>query len=423
MPSQSLKRVPTRPATLVLLMALGMLINYIDRGNLATVGPVLQDQMHLSSTQLGALFSAFFITYVVGMVPGGWLADRYGAKRVLAVSAGIWSVATLVTGFATSFGFLLCLRLALGLGETAAFPSISQLIASRIDRSHIGLANGVIGCAYLIGPAIGTAAGGLLLARLGWRPVFLVFGTLSLLWLVPWSRVVVPKPGAATQTESAATPGWREIVRQRGLWGAAIGSFAGSYGYYAMLSWLPTYLVKGRGLSIEGMTAIAASGFAINAVSALVFGWAIDLWARSGRSVTAAWKLTMGLGHVVGVVAIVGFATLPLDGCIASLCLGMVLSGITSVGYFAIPQLLAGPTAAARFVGVSNSCGNVAGIVAPVLTGAMVDASGDYWPAMVSIGLVQIIGVVGWVIVLPRVAPIRWTAGSLPRATVDVART
>ena len=412
MPSPSVPRAPTRPATLVLLMALGMFINYVDRGGLSTVGPVLQDRLHLSSTELGSLFSAFFITYVLGMVPGGWLADRYGAKRVLGVGALIWSAATLLTGLASSFTSLLCLRLLLGVGETAAFPSISKILATRIERARIGLANGVIGCAYLIGPAVGTAIGGILLARLGWRAVFIALGALSLLWLVPWSRVVLAQHRFPLTAASNAAPGFGQMLRQRGLWGAALGSFAGSYGYYAMLTWLPTYLVKARGMSIEHMTTVAASGFAINAVSALVFGWGIDRWIRSGHSPTIAWKVPMGLGSAAGVAATIGFATLPINGCVACLCLFMVLSGCTSVGYFAIPQLLAGPDAAARFVGISNMCGNLAGIAAPALTGIMVDASGEYWPAFVFIGLVYLLGVVGWVIVLPRVEPIRWAPPS-----------
>lgn len=423
MSSPSALRSPTRPARLVLLMALGMFINYVDRGNLATVGPVLQDQLHLSSTELGSLFSAFFVTYVLGMVPGGWLADRYGAKRVLGTGAAIWSVATLLTGFASGFISLFSLRLVLGLGETAAFPSISKLIATSIERTKIGLANGVIGCAYLIGPAVGTALGGILLAHLGWRAVFIVLGALSLLWLLPWSRVILSERGLsdAEASTSGAGPGLRQILRQRALWGAAVGSFAGSYGYYAMLAWLPTYLVKARGMSIEHMTAIAASGFAINAVSALIFGWLIDRWVRLGRSPTLVWKTPMGIGSMVGIAATIGFATLPLNGCIACLCLFMVLSGCTSVGYFAIPQLFAGPSAAARFVGISNMCGNIAGIIAPALTGFLVDASGAYWPAFIFIGLVYLLGVVGWVIILPRVEPIRWT-GLLQTELIGTAR-
>jgi MFS family permease len=401
-------------------MALSLFINYVDRGNLATAGPVLQEQLHLSATQLGTLFSAFFVTYVLGMVPGGWLADRYGAKLVLGAGAAIWSTATLLTGFASGFISLLLLRLLLGLGETAAFPSTSKLIATSIANAHIGLANGAIGFAYLVGPAVGTFAGGLLMARLGWRPVFVIFGILSLLWLFPWSRVVVAEPSSGAGAAADESPMFREILHQRSLWGVALGCFAGSYGYYAMLAWLPTYLVKARGLSIEWMTGVASAAYAINAASALAAGWAIDRWVRSGRSMTLAWKLPMGFGYSVLIVCTIGFAVLPINGCVACLFLGMVVGGVTSVGYFAIPQLLAGPRAAARFVGFTNMCGNVAGIVAPALTGMLIDAFGTYLPAFVLIGLVNVLGVVGWVLVLPKIAPIRWAVPpQLPPAAIS----
>ncbi len=408
MPRSLVPRAATPPIKLLLLMAMSLFINYIDRGNLATAGPMVQDELHLSATQLGALFSAFFITYVLGMVPGGWLADRYGAKRVLGAGAAIWSVATLLTGFAGGFVSLLLLRLLLGLGETAVFPSTSKLIATSIHNAHIGLANGVTGFAYLVGPAVGTFAGGLLMGRFGWRPVFIIFGVLSLLWLLPWSRVVVAEPTRRERSAASGAPTFREILGQRSLWGTALGCFAGSYGYYAMLAWLPTYLVKGRGLSIDRMSAVAAGAYAINAISALAIGWAIDRWVRSGRSTTFAWKLLMGTGHLAAIVCTIGFATLPIEGCIACLLLVMVLSGGTSVGYFAIPQLLAGPTAAARFVGFANMCGNVAGIISPALSGMLIDASGTYWTAFVLIGLVNVLGIVGWVLILPKIAPIRW---------------
>src|SRR5262249_44899945 len=154
------------------------------------------------------------------------------------------------------------------------------------------------------------------------------------------------------------------------------------------------------------MTAVASSSFAINAASALAFGWIIDRWVRSGRSPTLGWKIPMGLGSVVGIAASIGFAVLPMNGCIACLCLFMVFAGCTAIGYFAIPQLLAGPSAAARFVGVSNMCGGIAGIIAPALTGVIVEATGAYWPAFVLIGLVYFLGVIGWVLVVPKVEPI-----------------
>ena len=115
----------TAPTRLVLLVSIAVFINYVDRGNLATALPLLQGEFHLSASQLGVLLSIFYYGYVTAMAPIGWLAERYGAHRILAIGVAVWSAATLLTGFATSFALLLALRLLLGVGESAAFPCAS----------------------------------------------------------------------------------------------------------------------------------------------------------------------------------------------------------------------------------------------------------------------------------------------------------
>jgi MFS family permease len=409
--SERAPRALTSPVRLVLLMAASLFINYVDRGNLATAGPLLQDELHLSATQFGALGSAFFVSYVLAMIPAGSLADRYGAKVVLGIGAAIWSVATLLTGLAGGFATLLALRLLLGLGESAAFPCTSKLIATGVKREHIGLANGVTGFGYLFGPAIGTFVGGLLTARLGWRPVFVIFGALSLLWLLPWSRVVVAEPTLKSHEPTVEPPRMREILAQRGLWGAVIGHFSGNYSFYFILIWLPTYFVKARGFSIDEMAWVATAAYAINAAAALAAGWGIDRWVRAGRSATIAYKTPMGASHLVSIVCMVGMAVLPIQGCIISLFVFELFMGFSSPGYFGIPQILAGPTAAARWVGVQNMCGNLPGILAPLVTGVLIDATGSYVSAFVLAGLVNLLGFVGWVFVLPKIRPIDWAAG------------
>ena len=122
MPEELVQRTPTSAPRLVLLLATALFISYVDRGNVATAAPLIEQQLHLSASQLGVLLSAFFITYVLLMIPAGWLAERYGARRVLAVGIAIWSAATLLTGFASSFPALIVLRLMLGVGESATFP-------------------------------------------------------------------------------------------------------------------------------------------------------------------------------------------------------------------------------------------------------------------------------------------------------------
>ena len=413
--TQSAAPAGTSPTRIVLLLSTAVFINYVDRGNLATAAPLIQDELHLTATQLGTLLSAFYWSYVLVMAPGGWLAERYGAKRVLGAGLAVWSVATLLTGFAGGFIAILLLRLLLGLGESAAFPCSSKLIASEVAVSRIGIANGVLGFGYLVGPAVGTLLGGLLMARFGWRPVFILFGLLSLLWLVPWSRVVVHEP---TLARPAADPGptLPQIAAQRGLWGASLGHFASNYNYYFILAWLPLYLVKVRGFSLQAMAAVAGASYLINAVSALASGWASDAWIRSGRSVDVIYKGTMGLSHVAAIGCMAGMALLPASGCVASLFAYQVVVGLASPGVFGIPQIMAGPTAAARWVGIQNTCGNVAGILAPQITGILVDATGTFASAFALAGLVNVLGVIGWVFVLPSIRRIDWAARANVRA-------
>ena len=399
--------VPGSAARVVLLVTASVFINYIDRGNLATAAPLMQDELHLSASQLGLLFSAFYFSYVPFMPVTGWLADRMGAKLVLAAGVAVWSIATLSTGFARGFASLLALRLLLGIGESCAFPCASKILADVVEVSRLGVANGVMSFGYLVGPAVGTFIGGYLMTVVGWRAVFIVFGALSLLWLLPWRSVATGAP-ARGGTADEPPPLFREILGRRALWGASLGHFASNYIYYFIISWLPFYLVRSRGFSIGSMTAVASLAYVLNAASALLMGWLTDRWIRAGRSATLIYKSIMGITHVVGFACMAGMLLLPQSGCVASLFVFCLVSGCSYPGIFAIPQIIAGPKATGRWVGVQNAAGNTAGLVAPVITGVLVDRTGLFDVAFALAAAVNVLGFIGWVVLLPRVAPISW---------------
>jgi MFS family permease len=416
---------------LVVIVSLALLLNYIDRGNLATAVPLVRSELGLSGSQIGFLLSAFYYSYVLFMVPAGWLAQRYGANRVLAVGIAIWSIATFLTGFATGFWSLLLLRLLLGVGESGAFPCASQLFASRLRANQIDMANGVLSFSYLVGPAIGTLLGGILMPLYGWRATFILFGAVSLLWVWPIARlrlgrsphlapaladnVEMSSQTAATPSHSdgatslPAAPTYPTILRQRGLWGASLGHFASNYNFYFILAWLPEYLVSARGFSMQSMAIVASSAYLINAVTALATGWALAAWTRSGRATSPLYKATMAFGHIVSIGCMLGMVFLPIQGCIASLFLFQFAVGVASPGVYAIPQIIAGPTATARWVGVQNACGNLAGILAPAITGILLDATGHFSSAFILAGAINLFGIVGWVWMLPRVRQLDWS--------------
>ena len=407
-----LKTLPelTSPKQVVFLLTVALLINYIDRGNLATAGPLILNELKLSPTQLGTLLSAFYVAYAVAMVPAGWLADRYGAKVVLGFGVAIWSLATFLTGFVSGFASLVVLRLLLGVGEAPIMPGTSKLIRAGVSSGRIGFANGVLGFGYQIGPAVGTFAGGLLMARLGWRPVFVMFGVLSLLWLLPWARVQLNEATSRNRGNSAEAPRFGDIVRQRALWGASLGSFGMNYSFFFILAWLPTYLVKARGFSMDEMAQTAAPAYALCAVAAIIGGLWIDRCVRVGGSSSGAQKWLMVLGYLSSLIAMIGMVLLPRHGSIACLYVYELFSGLASPCMYATAQIFAGPGATARWVGIQNLCGILSGILAPALTGVLVDSSGSYISAFVVAGVGNIIGFVGWVLVMPRIEPVEWTS-------------
>jgi MFS family permease len=407
-------RAPTSPARLTLLVALALFITYVDRGNLGTALPLVEKELGLSPEQLGLLGSAFYFAYVVAMTPAGWLTERFGGQVVLAGGLAIWSLATTFMGFASTFTTLLLLRLLLGLGESAAFPCMSKLLATAVAPARLGLANGVVAFGYQIGPAAGTLVGGLLMAQFGWRPVFVLFGAASMLWLLPWRRTVIA-PVAVTAGVAAGPP-FLEILRQRGLWGAALGHFSSNYTYYFILFWLPEYLVKVRGLSIASMAAVASGAYLLSALCSLVSGWVTDHWIRTGHSKTVTYKSIMALSHVTAIGCMFGMVLLPAGASIACLYAYQIASGVSAPGVFAIAQLLAGPSAAGRWVGVQNLCANVAGIGAPWITGLILGATGHYERAFALAALVNVIGLLGWLLILPKIAPIAWKG--VPHAEV-----
>src|ERR1700746_677392 len=158
---------PALPRVLALLVV-AVLINYIDRSNLSIAAPLLKDEFRLSASQLGILLSSFFWTYTLFQIVSGWAVDRFDVNWVIAAGFLTWSLATAATALVHGFILLLMIRLILGIGESAAFPSCSKILARHCAERRRGLANALIMTGMMLGPALGTFAGGMLMARVGW---------------------------------------------------------------------------------------------------------------------------------------------------------------------------------------------------------------------------------------------------------------
>jgi len=211
-------------APALVLLAICVLINYVDRGNLSVAAPLLKRELGLSASQLGILFAAFFTTYTAMQFVVGWLIDRFDVNRILATGFLVWSLATATTGLLRGFALLLTMRLILGVGESVAVPASSKILARHLPEHHRGLASGVVMSALRCGNAVGTFGAGFLMAKFGWRPVFVGIGLVSLLWLPAWTRWM-PRNASFVPDSAMPAPGFAEIFKQKSFWGTSAGQF------------------------------------------------------------------------------------------------------------------------------------------------------------------------------------------------------
>ncbi len=290
------EKLSTPLRRILFLLAFSVFINYVDRGNLSIAAPLIKDELGLSPSQLGILLSSFFWTYTAFQIPVGWLVDRFDVSLVLAAGFFIWSAATAATGLMHGFAALLAVRLALGIGESVAYPSYSKILARDFSARHRGLGNGAIAAGQTSGPAIGTLFGGILMAQFGWRPFFIVLGCVSLLWLIPWLSWRPRNPAPVTVNPANETPSLLAVLVQRSAWGAAVGHFAGNYILYFLLTWLPFYLVRERNFSMGKMARIGCVAFLLCAASSAISGPLSDRWIARGASTTRVRKSLLVVG-------------------------------------------------------------------------------------------------------------------------------
>jgi MFS family permease len=397
-------------ASVVPLLAIAIFINYVDRGNLATAAPLMKNELGLSATQLGLLLSIFFWSYTPCQILAGWLAEKITATRVLAIGLAIWSLATAVTGLVSGFAALLALRLLLGVGESAAFPCSSKLLARHLPSHRLGSANGAIAVGLALGPAFGTFVGGMLMAHYGWRPVFLLFGLASLAWLLPWLWATRDPLLGHDETRDAPAPGFLDILRHREAWGACFGQFTANYTFYFVISWLPLYLVHERGFTVAEMSVLGGMIYLVYAGSAWLTGWGSDHWMERGASANRVRKTAIVAGSVLAALAMLGCAFGDSVVSVASLFLAALSFGLGTPTIYAIGQTLAGPRAAGKWIAVQNCVGNFAGVVAPLVTGLVIDRTGQFFWAFAIACAVTIGGIFAWGVMIRRVAPVDWDA-------------
>ncbi|MEA3079490.1 MAG: transporter, family, D-galactonate transporter [Sphingomonadales bacterium] len=392
-----------RTATaIVMLLGTAIFLNYVDRGSLPTAAPVLKGSLKLSNEDYGLAISAFFWIYAPIQLFAGWLCDRFSVYKLLAAGILIWALSTLLMGFAGGFLSLFVLRIMLGIGESLAFPGSSKIIARHVPAERRGVANSALAMGIAFGPAVGTLAGGLMVATWGWRAMFFVFGAVTLLWLVPWTQLVRSLP-KGTHEHREPRVAASMLLRKWPLWSMSIVHMLGNYCFYFLLAWLPLFLTESRGFSKTEWVYIAAIGYTVQGVCAFAYGHLTDWWTRSGRSEAFCRRWMMVASQSLVAVAIFGlaFAHSALSITIL-LCLAGAATAALSMNLYAIAQMFAGPRAAGSWVGFQNALGNSSGIFGPIVSAYVVTHAG-YDAAFYLTAAVGVVGAIWWAVGVPKI--------------------
>jgi ACS family D-galactonate transporter-like MFS transporter len=261
-----------------------------------------------------------------------------------------------------------------------------------------------------LGPAFGTLVGGILMGRFGWRPVFLVVGLTSLLWLLPW-LLWMPRGHRDSPSQSGpSAPGMLQILEQRSAWGTCLGLFCINYLLYFLLTWLPFYLVHERHFSLAGMAKIAGLAYFLMAVAATSAGWTSDRWIASGKTPTQVRKTFMVVGQAGAGISLVACVVSGPVLSVVCLLSATAFWGISASNTWAITQTLAGPQAAGKWTGLQNFLGNLAGWIAPVVTGLVVDKTGQFFWAFIIAAVIALLGSLSWIFIVGALQQVDWSA-------------
>lgn len=410
--------------SMIALVFMNVVINYIDRTNLAVAAPGLSKDLALSPVMMGYIFSAFGWSYAALQIPGGMLADRIAPRLLYAICMITWSIATVLQAFAKGFASLFAFRLATGAFEAPSYPVNNRIVTSWFPNHERASATAMYVAGQFIGLAFLTPGLVALQHYTGWRGLFIVTGLIGLVWGVVWYIFYrdphehpkvsqkelnyikdgggdLGKKSAAAKKAGWSRADWDQVLTKKNLWGIYIAQFCVNATLWFFLTWFPTYLVQYRGLSFIKTGFLASIPYLAACAGLLLSGFLSDYWIRKGKSVSASRKppIIFGLllsGSIVGANYTDDTATVIFFMSLAFFGAGMALISWVFVSVLSPSHLigLAG--------GVFNLMGNLASIIVPIVIGYLV-RGGDFQPALVFIGALGITGALSYIFIVGKV--------------------
>jgi MFS transporter, ACS family, glucarate transporter len=425
---------PTRTRYLVIgFIFLITSLNYADRSTFSIAGSAASGELGLSPIEMGFILSAFAWAYAGAQIPGGALLDRFGTRPIYVAAILLWSIFTLLQGFAgfvaglSAVSMLFALRLLVGLAEAPSFPGNARIVAAWFPAHERGTASAVFNSAqYFSLVAFGPLMGWVVYS-FGWRTVFYVMGALGVLAALAFAafmRDPVRHPminkaeleliragGGLVELDSKSgaraesTFTWhnvKQLLANRMMIGIYLGQYCINVLTYFFVTWFPIYLVKDRGFNILEAGFVAAVPALCGFVGGLTGGFLSDRILAKTGSITKARKLPLLVGMLLATL-IMGCAFVDSQWAVVVL-MGIAFfgKGVASLGWAVMsdvaPRQLAGLAG-----GVFNTFGNIAGIVTPIVVGFLVAASGSFDSALIFVGMHCIITILAYFVIVPEI--------------------
>ena len=408
---------------IALILGFGVLINYIDRGALSVASKPLHDELGVGPEQFGWLSGAFFAVYAIAQLPVGYILDRYGVTLISRVGAFLWSLAAAATALAPSYAAIVGARLFLGVAEAPTFPANAKATGYWFPKSERSFATSLFDAAAKLSNAIGVPFTAFLMVSLGWRGMFWSTAGLSLIFfalfyifyrnpsedkrLTPAEKNYIEAGGGEPETVDGVRPrgaSYLYLLRQRKIWGLTLGFSAYGYLFGFLITWLPTYLQSTFGINI-----LKAGGYVLiiwgvgTIADLLVGGYLVDYFIKRGADPNRVRKTALVAGLILG-FAIVG-AAYTKDINVAVFWITVAVAGISfhaPVGW-SIPGLIAPRNSTGQVGAIMNCLNNVANFFAPVVTGIIVAKTGSFYAALVTAGVILIVGIFSYTVILGHI--------------------
>jgi ACS family glucarate transporter-like MFS transporter len=386
---------PTGVRHLVIVFAVTLgIITYIDRVCISQAAPLIAQDLGLTKAQMGWVFAAFAWSYAVFEIPGGFLGDWLGPRKVLMRIVIWWSFFTAATGWAWNYFSLLMTRFMFGAGEAGCFPNLTKAFTTWLPRAERVRAQGIMWMSARWGGAFTPLLVFWVLQFVSWRRAFEIFGALGIVWAIWFYRWYRDNPrdnkkinaaelallaGAEDSASGHGDLPWGKLIRSKQAWLLCLQYFCLSYGWYFYITWLPTYLKEGRGLNIAQGALLSILPLFLGGVGSFFCGLISTPIARWTGSIAFTRRLMAIIGFS-GATGLLVFSTFLKDPLWAMVAMGLAsfANDLVMPGSWAACMDVGGKYAG-TLSGAMNMMGNFAGGMSPVVIGYILQQTDNNW--------------------------------------------